>query len=310
MVMSGAANVHRRSVQQALFVTLLWSSSWVLIKWGLADIPPLTFAALRYALAALVLLGWLLPRIRSARLTISRSMGLRLILLGVFYYALAQGGLFLALDNLPAVTVNLVLSFTSILVGILAVPLLGERFTRGQQGAVLLAIAGAAAYFSAVAYAGQPWSWAGFAASVVALLSNVAATLLSRSVNREGQLAPEVVTAISMSLGAVIMLGVALPLNGLPVLSLKNWLYIVWLAVVNAAFAFTLWNRTLQTLSALESSMINSSMMIQIPILALVFLGERITALQAGGLLMSVAGIYLVQRWRAEEQPAPARPPL
>jgi len=35
---------------QALFVTFLWSSSWVLIKFGLEEIPPLTFAGLRYGL--------------------------------------------------------------------------------------------------------------------------------------------------------------------------------------------------------------------------------------------------------------------
>jgi len=44
------------AVLQALLVTFLWSTSWVLIKVGLEDLPPLTFAGLRYGLAALVLL--------------------------------------------------------------------------------------------------------------------------------------------------------------------------------------------------------------------------------------------------------------
>jgi len=47
---------HTRAVLQALFVTLLWSSSWVLIKQGLEDIPALTFAGLRYVLATICLL--------------------------------------------------------------------------------------------------------------------------------------------------------------------------------------------------------------------------------------------------------------
>jgi drug/metabolite transporter (DMT)-like permease len=46
---------HLRAVLEALFVTVLWSSSWVLIKTGLRDIPPLTFAGLRYAIAAAIL---------------------------------------------------------------------------------------------------------------------------------------------------------------------------------------------------------------------------------------------------------------
>ncbi|MBX3139302.1 MAG: EamA family transporter [Trueperaceae bacterium] len=51
---------HFVAVLQALFVTLLWSSSWVLIKQGLGEIPPLTFAGLRYTLAATVLWAALL----------------------------------------------------------------------------------------------------------------------------------------------------------------------------------------------------------------------------------------------------------
>ena len=44
------------AILQALLVTFLWSTSWVLIKIGLAEIPPLTLAGLRYSLAFLFLL--------------------------------------------------------------------------------------------------------------------------------------------------------------------------------------------------------------------------------------------------------------
>ena len=37
-------------VLQALFVTFLWSTSWVLIKVGLKEIPAISFAGLRYTL--------------------------------------------------------------------------------------------------------------------------------------------------------------------------------------------------------------------------------------------------------------------
>lgn len=47
---------HLIAILQALFVTFLWSTSWVLIKFGLVDIPALTFAGLRYGLAWLCLL--------------------------------------------------------------------------------------------------------------------------------------------------------------------------------------------------------------------------------------------------------------
>jgi len=48
-------SAHARATAEALFVTFLWSTSWVLIKWGLPSIPPLTFAGLRYVMAFLCL---------------------------------------------------------------------------------------------------------------------------------------------------------------------------------------------------------------------------------------------------------------
>ncbi len=58
--MTAQPAIHRRSVLQALFVTRLWSASWLVIKWGQVDVPQLTFAALRYTLPALFLVAWLL----------------------------------------------------------------------------------------------------------------------------------------------------------------------------------------------------------------------------------------------------------
>lgn len=70
---------------------------------------------------------------------------------------------------------------------------------------------------------------------------------------------------------------------------------ILWLAVVNPAFAFTLWNRTLRTLSAMESSIINNTMLFQIALLAWVFLGERLTGRQALGMVLAALGTLAVQ---------------
>ena len=47
--------------------------------------------------------------------------------------------------------------------------------------------------------------------------------------------------------------------------------------------------------SAMESSIINNTMMIQIPILALLFLGERITWREGLGMILAGVGIVIVQ---------------
>jgi len=127
------------------------------------------------------------------------------------------------------------------------------------------------------------------------LLANVAASLLGRSVNRQRTVSPIVVTSISMGIGAAILLGAGFGAQGIPEVTLKGWGIICWLALVNTALAFTLWNQTLRVLSATESSVINNTMLVQIAVLAWIFLGERPGAVEMLGLAAVAAGILMVQ---------------
>lgn len=79
---------HTVAVLQALFVVFLWATSWVFVKIGLHNIPPVTFAGLRYFLAFLCLLAVLLfngARIELRELT--KTEWLRFIVLGILLYA-------------------------------------------------------------------------------------------------------------------------------------------------------------------------------------------------------------------------------
>ena len=138
-----------RAILQALLVTFLWSTSFVLIKIGLEDIPPLTFAGLRYTLAFLCLLPF---AIRGRRLGSLRGLPaatwVQLIVLGLLFYSLTQGAQFLSLFYLPAITTNVLLSFSTILVALLGILLLRERPSLLQWGGVALYLAGVLAYFT------------------------------------------------------------------------------------------------------------------------------------------------------------------
>jgi drug/metabolite transporter (DMT)-like permease len=248
---------------QALFVTFLWSTSWVLIKFGLEDIPPLPFAGLRYTLAFACLLPVAAARGHLSTLrTLDARTWTRLAVLGLLLYAATQGAQFVALDRLPAVTTSLLLSFTAILVALMGVVLLREHPDRLQW-------IGLAAYLAGVVWYFYPPQIAtgeaiGLAAALVGVLANALSSVLGRAVN-------------------------------LPRLSVTNWLVIGWLAAVNSAFAFTLWNRTLRVLSAMESSIINNTMLFQIALLAWIFLGEGLSAQQVVGTLLAGLGTLLVQ---------------
>jgi drug/metabolite transporter (DMT)-like permease len=123
---------------------------------------------------------------------------------------------------------------------------------------------------------------------------------MGRSVNRDRALAPVVVTAVSMSSGAIALMIAGMVVEGVPAISARAWVIIAWLAVVNTAWAFTLWNRSLQQLSATESAAINNTMLIQIGLLAWLFLDETPGPLDIVGMVAVSVGVYLAQRPRVE----------
>jgi drug/metabolite transporter (DMT)-like permease len=278
----------------ALFVVFLWATSWVLIKIGLGEIPALTFASLRYMLASIILLPFAITlQRRSSSPKITKQMWFQLVVLGVLLYTITQGAVFLALAYLPAVTTNLLWGFSSVTVALLGIVWLAEKPTNFQWMGIILATMGGLIYFyPALLPTGYQ---VGILVSVVGVVANSVAVILGRKINRSRQLHPLVVTAVSMSIGAVVLLAAGMFTQGLPFIGLTGWLIIAWLAVVNTAVAFTLWNYTLQTLSATESSIINGTMLIWIPILAVVFLDERVTTKELFGLIVAGIGTLIVQ---------------
>ena len=288
---------HGTAVLQALFVTFLWSTSWVLIKIGLEDIPPLTFAGLRYGLAFLCLLPffWRGGGVAEVR-QLNRPGWLRLVALGIIYYAVTQGTQFVGLAYLPAVTVNVMLGFTSVVVALLGMGVLGERPSLWQWLGIFVALGGGLLYFYPVQI--PQAALVGFVAVAIGVLANAGSAVLGRSINRTGHLRPLTVTTVSMGVGSMLLLIVGLSMQGVPALSWQSWAIIGWLALVNTAVAFTLWNHSLRTLSAMESSIINNTMAVQIPVLAVIFLGERLNGRQVLGLVVAIVGALLVQLGR------------
>jgi drug/metabolite transporter (DMT)-like permease len=285
-----------RAILQALFVTFLWSTSWVLIKIGLEDkdIPPVTFAGLRYFLAFLALIPlYLLAKQATPIRRLTRRNWASLAILGLLFYTITQGTQFLGLVYLPAINFSLLLNSTAIVVALLGIPLLHERPTRWQWGGALIFVFGAAVFFFPWAIpAGQAL---GYLIAIVHILATSLSSIMGRGVNRRGKIHPITVTLVSMGIGALFLLGWGLATESAPQLDLTAWAIILWLAVVNTAFTFTLWNHTLRTLSAMESSIINNTMLIQIAILAWIFLGETLTWPQILGMLLAAVGALLVQ---------------
>jgi drug/metabolite transporter (DMT)-like permease len=298
-VRSGAAPGRTAAVGIALFVTFLWSTSWVLIKVGLDDLslPPLGFAGARYVLASAVLLPFALPAIRrAAPWRGGRSVLARVLALGVVLYAGAQGAQTVALDHAPAATVGLILAISPVAVALIGIRRAQEPPTALQVLGIALLLGGVTAYFGvAVPDAG---AILGVAVASVGMLATAVGAVLGRDLARDaldglgGVLG---MTTLSMTVGGLLLLGTGIVLEGPPAVGPSAWLVTAWLAVVNTALAFTLWNHTLRRLSAVESSVLNNLMLVQIATLAWIFLGEALDAVRIAALALALVGVALVQ---------------
>jgi len=287
---------HLKAVGQALFVAFLWSTSWVLIKIGIREnLPPVTFAGLRYTLAFFCLMPLILlnkNHLMELR-NISSFNFVQLTILGVVFYALTQGAQFVSLAYLPAATLTLLLNLSPILVALISNSFGSESPTKYQWVGIFLSATGILVYFYPVSL---PTSQIiGLTVAIIGVVAISISSLLGRRINHRSGLSPMIVTTISMGVGGLLLLATGIFMQGVGQITLNHWLMIGWLAIVNTAFAFPLWNASLQELTATESSVIYSTMMPQIAILAWLFLNEPLTAKQIAGIFLVGIGTLIVQ---------------
>lgn len=281
------------SLLEALLVTFLWSSSYILIKIGLRGISPLAFAAIRYSLAFAVLFSISMARhTHEARVRLDMGEWLRLIVAGVTGYSVAQGLQFVGLYYLPAVTTTFLLNFTPLFVVILGILFLGEVPTKVQALGIIVALLGAYVYFLTPISIGETL---GVLVVLISGLGWAVYMVIIRDFQRVGKISTPRLTATTMGCGTIVLLTSAFLFEGPPNVSPSGLAIIVWLSLVNTALAFYLWNRALKTLKAYELSMLQNTMLIQIALLASVFLEEQLTTNKTLGIILVLTGIFLVQ---------------
>jgi len=283
-----------QSLLQAILVVTIWATSWVMIKIGLEDIPPFTFAGLRYFLAFLLLLPLAFRQSNQTEIrSFTRADWINLGLLGLFYYSINQGAVYAALTYLPAVSVSLVLSLTSIFTAWIAGRSLGERLGWLQWAGLALNLFGAFLYFYPVQI--PTAQLVGLFFAFAAMIGNSFGTVLGRKVNMSGNGSPLTITIISMGIGSVALLAWGLMSEPWPQFSVQSLIFLLIMVVINTAFAFYLWNKALKGLQATEASIINNTIIIQIALLAWIFLGEKLTLLDIFGISLAFAGALIVQ---------------
>ena len=277
---------------EALLVTFLWSTSYILIKIGLRELNPIAFAAYRYTLASIVLITFTLTRYKISRYLEIKQL-LIFLVLGITGYFIAQGLQFFGLYYLPAITVTFILNMTPILVLILSIVFLREKPIIMQFIGIIVVISGVIMFFS-----NSLFSLNEVLGVILTILSSIgwaSYMVISRYYLRNNKIDVFILTSYSMSFGSLLLLGTAFLSNNIIVPSIGVWSIIIWLSVINTALAFVLWNHALRILRAYEQSILQNTMLIQITLLAYVFLGETLTLQRILGIIAVFIGTLIVQ---------------
>lgn len=297
--MMGPAPSRRAAIALGILVTFLWATSVVLIRIGLTeeDVAPLGFAGVRFSLAAILLLAVALPRLRAVRVwTADRRSLLGAAIYGLLMFCVAQVGFVIALGELSAATVGLLMGLVPVVTAAVTMRSRNERASPLQILGIGVLVAGVVAYF------GLELPEIGLS---VALLAGIAIPFVVGGSARLGRYlaldarrlygGPLGLTAVAMTVGGFTTLALALALEGIPAFSLRGWALIIWLAAINTALTYTLWTHTQRTLRAVEASVLSDLTVILIAVLGWLVLDESLGPVQVAGLLLAVGGVFLVQ---------------
>jgi drug/metabolite transporter (DMT)-like permease len=216
----------------------IWGSTWLAIKVGLRDLPPISFAGIRFALAALILFAIVLAR------------GVRLPWAGRDWRLLLWTGLL-------TITINYALVFwaelhiSSGLAALLnaSIPLFGlplahralaaEPMTPPKVGGVVLGVLGLAIVFGSELGGNGPLAaWASVGVMVASLAGAQAGVLVKA---RGTHLDPAVLAGVQMAAGSVPLLAGGAALEGNPLLfdwTLSAVVTLAYLTVVGSVIAF------------------------------------------------------------------------
>ncbi len=221
-------------------VCVLWGATWLVVKWGLRDLPPLLFVGARMLLAALLLLPFAL---RGGVARVSAADWRWLLGIGLLQVTIPYGLMF-AGQTMVASSLAAVLFSTFpvwlVLLGWVLVP--GETLTPRKLGLALLGLLGVAVLQGAAAGAGPPEA-AGSPGLGALLITagSVSCALSNVLVRRRGLTLSPVVMTFGQSLGAgvVLLLAAAALERGAPVAFTPRALgALAYLAVGGTVFTY------------------------------------------------------------------------
>ena len=292
------------------FVALcvIWSSTWIAIKWGLQDLPPISFAAIRFLIAIVGLLAVSIGRV--PLLPRNRGDWLILAFTGVVMFAVNYGLLFWGELHVSSGLAAVLQAIIPVAGMIFAHWLLPSEPMRWQRvvGALLAVVGVTLICGRLLDNGGMLTFWAGLGIVIGGAGAAFSNVLLKR---RALEVAPAIIAAWQMIFGTIPLLAFGLMHDGNPLRfhwSLLAIACLFYLAIIGSALAFLLlyWLLPRMPVNNLQTiSLITPPGAVAI---GWFFGGETFSLWSLVGGALVLAGVWMIfRRLEPPRQPAETR---
>lgn len=277
-----------------LLLCLIWGSTWAFIKLGLEDLPPFTFAGIRFVIAAIILYAIITSR--KIRLPRTRKDWTLLAVTGVLSFTLNYGLVFWGEQHVSsglAALLQATIPVFGLVIAHFYLP--NEQMTPGKVLGVVLGVAGVGVIFSDQLTVAGPKAVAGSAGLVIGSACAAYANVLVKS--RGGKMEPATLAFGQMIFGLVPLLLIGIATEGNPLRFRWTGMAIVslfYLAIVGTVFAFLMYYWLVQHMDVTNTMLIALVTPIIAVALGVVVLDETLNWRMVFGGVMIIGGIAII----------------
>jgi len=277
-----------------LLLCLIWGSTWLFIKLGLSDLPPFTFAGIRFVIACSIL--FTIVAARRLPLPRTRADWLLLATTGVLSFSLNYGLLFWGEQYISsglAALLQATIPVFGLVIAHFYLPT--EQMTPVKIFGVVMGVVGVGVIFSNQLTVAGPKALAGSAVLIVGSACAAYANVLVKA--RGAKLNPAILAGGQMFFGLIPLLLIGIPLEGNPLNF--HWtrmavISLFYLAIVGSVAAFLLYYWLVQHMDVTKTMLVALVTPVIAVTLGVLVLDEELNWRTFAGGAMIISGIGLI----------------
>ena len=282
-----------RAILAGLAFALIWSSAFTSARVIVAEAPPLLSLSLRFLISGLIGVG--LARLLGQTWRLNRAQWQTIFIFGLCQNALYLGLNFVAMQTIEASLASIIASTMPLLVGLVGWVWFKEKLPIVGVWGLIVGVIGTALIMGVRIQGGTDFF--GITLCIVGVLSITVATLSMRGVSSGGNLL--MIVGLQMLVGAIIL--------AFPGVVFEEW-EVVWTPKLLLAFSYTvlmpgllatfIWFWLVGRIGAVRAATFHFLNPFFGVLIAAIFLGESLGIWDAVGVIVIMAGIFVVQTSR------------